>query len=283
MSEPVAADAASAFRRLCRSSPWRWESLRFAVTWQGPERTSGSPASAAPDGSGGPARPGPEGAAGSPGDGRAGFPLERVMAWLRRPDALRVERPDGRLLYSTTGINNSRDAFYVAGTRASWLLPPRLVQPVYDDAGLVRRRPEARYGDPAFGDGLWAAMLDPVELAGNAPAPTELPFSNVVEIHELRGGTEDGRAVWEAVVSPNASYHAAVPDQPLLGAGRSLVRIDAQTSVCTHVRRLEGQDAGAGRTITLLGVDEYMLDDLFVEHESVLTDVRDHIPWIVGG
>lgn len=277
MSATVPAEAAASFRRLCRSSPWRWETLRFSVAWHGP---AAAPPAAPATGAG----PAPAGTGGEPGTGqRDAAPLERVNAWLRRPDALRVESAEGQLLYSTTGINDSRDAFYVTGARASWLLPPRLVQPVYDDAGLVRRRPEARYGDPVFGDGRWAAMLDPVELAGNAPAPIELPFSSVAEIHELREAVHEGRRAWEAVVSPNASYRAAVAEQPLLAPGRSLVVIDAETSVCVHVHRLEGPDRGAGRTIRILGVDEYMLDDLFVEHESVLTDVRDHIPWIVRG
>ena len=65
-----------------------------------------------------------------------------VRAWLRRPGALRLESPDGKLLYSTTGINDSKDEFYVSSTRRSWLLPPHLVTPVYDDAGLVQRRQE---------------------------------------------------------------------------------------------------------------------------------------------
>lgn len=32
----------------------------------------------------------------------------------------------------------------------------------------------------------------------------------------------------------------------------------------------------------LLGVDEYMLDDLFEEVSMNLTDVRAHIPWELG-
>ena len=52
--------------------------------------------------------------------------------------------------HSTTGINDSRDGFYVSSTRKSWLLPPQLVTPVYDDGGLVRRRPEAAYGEPSL-------------------------------------------------------------------------------------------------------------------------------------
>lgn len=71
------------FRNLCRSSPWRWTSLRFEYLEL-------------------------------PGTGAA-----MVRAWLRRPGALRLESPDGKLLYSTTGINDSKDEFYVSSTRRS--------------------------------------------------------------------------------------------------------------------------------------------------------------------
>ena len=105
-----------------------------------------------------------------------------VRAWLRRPGALRLESVDGTLLHSTTGINDSRDGLYISATRKSWLLPAHLVTPVYDDGGLVRRRPEAAYGEPSFGNGRFAAALDPVELAGNAPVPLEFPSANAVEV-----------------------------------------------------------------------------------------------------
>ena len=45
---------------------------------------------------------------------------------------------------------------------------------------------------------------------------------------------------------------------------------------------LDGDTAGAGHWIVLLGVDEYMLDDLFEEVSMGLTDVRAHIPWDLG-
>jgi hypothetical protein len=192
-----------------------------------------------------------------------------------------VEDPDGTLLFSTTHINESRDAFYVAGTRKSWLLPPNLTNPIYDSDGLVRRRPEAAYGDPVFADPRWAAMLDPVELAGNAPVPLEFPFSNVVEIHELQHVRHEGREAVQAVVSPNTTYVAAAPGHPLLDPGTSVVRIDVQTGVCVYSESLEGPWAGRGHSMRIIAVDEYMLDDLFVERSMHLTDVRDHIPWIV--
>ena len=64
------ADQAAAFRNLCRSSPWKWQSLRFEYL----------------------DRPltGPRSRRRSPGD--------LVRAWLRRPGALRLETADGLVL-----------------------------------------------------------------------------------------------------------------------------------------------------------------------------------------
>ena len=136
------------FRNLCRSSPWKWQSLRFEYR---DEPFTDAPAT----------------------------PTRR---WFARgsagPGALRLETSDGLVLHSTTGINDSKDGLYISATRKSWLLPPQLVAPVYDDGGLVRRRPEAAYGEPGFGNGRFSAALDPVELAGNAPVPLEFPGSN---------------------------------------------------------------------------------------------------------
>jgi hypothetical protein len=238
------ADSAASFRNLCRSSPWKWQSLRFeytdsAVTGTGP-----------------------------------------VRAWLRRPGALRLESGDGTLLNSTTGINDSRDGLYISATRRSWLLPAHLVTPVYDDGGLVRRRPEAAYGEPSFGNGRFAAALDPVELAGNAPVPLEFPNANAVEILEpVHEVDHEGRRALETVVSPNPSYRPLDPEAPLCAPGRTRVRIDAGTGVCVASVPLDSESQHTGHWIRILAVDEYMLDDLFVAEPMNLTDVRAHIQW----
>lgn len=151
----AATDLTATFRNLCRSSPWKWQSLRFEY-WDEPFADTPDPAA----------------------------PL--VRAWLRRPGALRLETADGLVLHSTTGINDSKGGLYVSSTRKSWLLPPHLVAPVYDDGGLVRRRPEAAYGEPGFGNGRLSAALDPVELAGNAPVPLEFPGMNPVGVDAVR-------------------------------------------------------------------------------------------------
>ncbi|XAS67976.1 hypothetical protein V3C33_01185 [Micrococcaceae bacterium Sec5.7] len=237
------AELATTFRNLCRSSPWKWQSLRFEYQ----ERPGSGPGA--------------------------------VRAWLRRPGALRLETADGKLLHSTTGINDSRDGLYVSATRRSWLLPAHLVTPVYDDGGLVRRRPEAAYGEPSFGNGRFAAALDPVELAGNAPVPMEFPNANAVDLGPVLEVDHEGRPSLEAIVTPNPGYSAADPSAPLCQPGRTMVRIDAGTGVCVASESLDGTTSGQGHWLRILAVDEYMLDDLFVEKSMNLTDVRDHIQW----
>ncbi|QYF90940.1 hypothetical protein [Arthrobacter sp. PAMC25284] len=244
---------AAAFRNLCRSSPWKWQSLRFEYL----DRPFDGPAGTA--------------------DGAA----DLVRAWLRRPGALRLETAAGLVLHSTTGINDSRDGFYVSSTRKSWLLPPRLVNPVYDDDGLVRRRPEAAYGEPGFGNGRFAAALDPVELSGNAPVPMEFPNANPVELESISEVDHEGRPALEATISPNSSYRPGDPGAPLCRPGRTLVRIDAGTGVCVASRWLDGGTDAYGHWLRILAVDEYMLDDLFLDRSMNLTDVRRHISWDV--
>ncbi len=244
----AAADLSTVFRNLCRSSPWKWQCLRFEYRDE--------PFTDVPDPS---------------------APL--VRAWLRRPGALRLETADRLVLHSTTGINDSKDGLYVSATRRSWLLPPQLVAPVYDDGGLVRRRPEAAYGEPGFGNGRFSAALDPVELAGSAPVPIESPGTNAVEIDAVRRVDHNGRPALEATVTPTASYHPTDPAAPLCLSGSNRVRIDLETGVCVASQSLETATPDYGHWIRILAVDEYMLDDLFVAESMNLTDVRRHISW----
>lgn len=240
---------ADSFRALCRSSPWKWRSLRFQLRWL------------------------PEDAA-----------TPAVKGWIRRPLALRIEALDGTVLQSTAGLNDSKDSLFTSGSRKPWLLPPHLVTPVYQNDGLVRRRPEAQYGEPGFGlDELsaarFSAWFDPVELAGNAPVPIEFPFANVTEAEGLSIVDHEGREAVEAVLTANLSYQPSTPGAALLFAGRTAVRIDTETGVCLASQGLDGMNAGLGHWLSILAVDEYMLDDLFTKDTSLLTDVRQHIEW----
>lgn len=248
----------ASFRRLCRSSPWKWDTVRFAwESWDAQHR---------------------------PEPWAPGQPLGPVTAMIRRPAAVRVEDGQGNVLFADTGRAPSKDASFVSATRKAWLLPPKLISPVYENDGLVSRRPEAAYVIPSLPAVGWNSVLDPVELAGCAPGPADLPFPHPLIIHELvRASDSAGRDGWEAVVSPGRLYAPTVARAPLVGDGRCTVRIDLATGICTGSQWLEGPLAGRGHELRILAVDEYMIDDLFEQPEEPLTDVRKHIRWVVGG
>lgn len=150
---------------------------------------------------------------------------------------------------------------------------------MYDDAGLVRRRPEAAYGEPGFGNGRFSAALDPVELAGNTPVPLEFPGSNALDLRQVRFAEHEGRRVLEAEVTTNAAYHPGDPAAPLCLTGLSRLRVDVGTGICVSSQSLEPETAGYGHWLRIIAVDEYMLDDLFLAESMNLTDVRRHITW----
>ena len=236
------------FAALCRSSPWRWDTVRFVLSWLLPaDRT----------------------------------PTEPVRAWVRRPSDLRVETLDGAPLYAATSLQQSRDDFYVASTSTSWLLAPSLVAPVFTDTGLVERRPEAAYGDPVFGGGRWQAILDPVELAGSAPVPPYLPERRPCTVADVVRGTHHGRPVRGALVTPGPAYSPTTPGHPLAPA-RTRVLLDERTAICVRSEVLEGPLAGTGHDVRVEAVDEYFIDGLFTSVRPDLTDVSKHLPWPVA-
>lgn len=161
-------------------------------------------------------------------------------------------------------------------------MAPNLITPVYNEVGYVHRRPKAAYGEPVFGDPRWAAMLDPVELAGDAPVPYETPFANRVELDDLTEEIYEGRRVLCATAAPNISYQPFTPGRPLIGAGHTRVMVDVATAICVSTTALDGPLQGCGHRLAIKGVDEYMIDDLFNDAPPTLTDVREHIPWQVG-
>lgn len=252
------------FAALCRSSPWRWDTIRFTLQWVLPRQANATDGSEIRDVS-------------------MGAQVDRdprpVRAWVRRPKDLRVEDLDGHPLYTATDLGRSLEDFYVASRPDSWLLPPSLVAPVYRRSGLVERRPEAAYGDPVFGGGRWQAVLDPVELVGPAPAPMYLSARTptaISDIHLTRD--DDGRPVRRATVTPRINYRPLEPEHPLVPAP-TLVTVDEQTGICTATSVLEGPLEGAGHLLRIEAVDEYLLDDLFTPVSFDLTDVSRHVPW----
>ena len=105
----------------------------------------------------------------------SGFSLHEYEVLVRLSEA-----PDRRMRMSelASGIGHSRSRLTHTIARM-------------EAAGLVQRRTEAAYGEPSFGNGRLAAALDPVELAGNAPVPLELPESNPVSFPEPRDVLSD--------------------------------------------------------------------------------------------
>lgn len=220
LADPV---AAARFRRLCRSSPWRWRSLRFQLVL------------------------------------RAG--LDPVEVLVRRPLALRIVAAGGDVVYASTAARPGTGSYATTARRTSWLMAPHLVTPGRDPEGLVRRRPEAAYGEPWYDDPRLASALDPAQLAGNAPAAAELPHAEPVTIHAVRETAHEGRPAIEAVVSPGHAYRVADPAAALLGPGRSTVRIDVATGVCVVVQPED--DAAPALWLRILATDEYAGDDEF--------------------
>ena len=235
------------FAALCRSSPWRWDTVRFTLSWVS-ENTDTT------------AHP--------------------VRVWLRRPSDVRVETLQGAVLYTSTCLERSRDDFYVADTSRSWLLPPALVSPVYDDGGLVVRRPEAAYGDPIFGGGRWQAILDPVECVGPATTPPFLAEQRPSLLSSVVAGAFAKRRVWCATVEPTVRYRPVTANHPL-APGPTRIAVDTATGVCVYSHVLRGPYAGQGHRLAIEAVDEYQLDDLFTQQDFNLTDVSRHVPWPV--
>lgn len=215
------------FRALARSAPWRWTTLHLTCRWTG---------------------------------GTA------VQAVLARPDRLRVEDLDGRLLAAGTsgGLGSS------SGPR------PPAPEPRLDADGLVRSRREP-WNDgpdvPMWQDYRWVAALDPYELADGVEGEPG------ADIHDLHAVEHHGRLAWEAVLVPTPAYEPRCGCCPLLRSRESdlleglpllpvyaeahQVRLDVQTGVCVLTAELGGPSPGAGHDTALLAVDEPAPDVLF--------------------
>lgn len=242
------------FRALARSSPWRWRTVRFTVSWRGDS-------------------------------GR-----EPVRAWVRRPGRQRVETLDGRLLVAeTTDPPVTMVQLSTDGTSGPVAVPwASEVAPVLDADGLVAERPDRwqrPYSDPMFENYRWIAMLDPLELAVGSPDETGDP----VVVDEVRAVSHAGRPAWEAVLRPRPAYDptcsccalllsaeserweaddsgigpARRQDPTLEYADAHRVRLDLGTGICVLTEEIGGTRAGSGHTLHLDAVDEPMPDDLF--------------------
>ncbi|SDF40388.1 hypothetical protein SAMN05660662_2058 [Blastococcus aurantiacus] len=246
------APSADSFAALARSSPWRWSTLRFTVTWPGDRWTTGA-----------------------------------VRAWLRRPDALRVESVDGGLLRAertpapTIGILGPGGGTTRTAAWASQTDPPAL-----RPDGFVAERPDdpfVTYDDPMHDSYHWVAMLDPAELADGVDRQTG-ERTPALRVESVEAVEHAGRAAWEAVVVPEDTYEPRCGCCPLLRT-RAVdlvefedhpehllevypdafrVRLDVQTGVCVLTEEIGGLSPGKGHDLRIEAVNEPMDDALFV-------------------
>lgn len=234
--EPTAED----FRALARSSPWLWHSARFTYT------------------------------------ARRGWAAEPVRAWLRRPDALRVETLSGQLLQAgfepaTTVVVLTAEGGEPVETRAVLPVPRRR-----DDGLVVDRSMVDRFDTdaPFYRDYHWIACLDPVELADGEPERGLLGTS----IGGVRRIDRGGRPSWSATVIPGPAYEPRCACCPLLPsaiadrlegiaptdyADAHLVVLDLATGICVSTTELGGPRNGLGHEIVIGEVDE-TFDEAFL-------------------
>lgn len=268
------------FSALARSSPWRWRTVRFIARW-------------------------------TP---RSQLPRQPVRAWVRRPDALRVETLDGALVraFRSDDLSGRSSLAWLQPAGGRGLPPPEPRGPLHPDApapaldedGLVARRPpetpELRYDDPMYQDYFWVAMLDPVELADGEGRLVGDPERGAVRLDDVREAEHHGRAAWQALARPTASYdprcsccallvsaasearEAEALGRPVPGrdpdvrfAEAHRVRLDVGTGICVLTEELGGSRPGAGHDLRIEAVDESMSDDLFPE----FPDRRRRLPW----
>jgi hypothetical protein len=253
------------FAALARSSPWRWWSVRFTVSWTGAVLVGAEP----------------------------------VRAWVRRPDDLRVEALDGRLRAAGTfaPAATSVGFLHAVGPGPPPPRPPAPppwageVAPVFDADGTVAARPgpdAARYDDPMYRDYRWVAMLDPVELADGVGREIGRPGRGPVLVDDVRAVEHGGRPAWEAVLRPTWRYDprcsccpllfgavsegweeqgGAVPahlrDPRLVYPAAHRVRLDLGTGICVLTEEMDGSRAGSGHDLRVEAVDVPFPDDLF--------------------
>jgi hypothetical protein len=248
----VLSPSADSFAALARSSPWRWSTLRFAVSWPVDPWRSGA-----------------------------------VRAWLRRPDSLRVESSDGAVLRAertpppTIGILGPHGGSTRSAVWASQTGPPAL-----RPDGLVAERPDdplLTYDDPMHESYHWVAMLHPAELADGLNRGTGAP-APALRVESVAAVEHGGRAAWEAVVVPEETYEPRCGCCPLLRT-RAVdlleygdrpehlleaypdafrVRLDVHTGVCVLTEEIGGSSPGKGHDLRIEAVDEPMADELFV-------------------
>ena len=283
-------ETVEAFRRLARSSPWLWRTMR--ITHE--------------DGEGPP-----------------------VRAWIRRPDSLRVETLGGEVLEARPGDSapagsavlmvgaqgsmpesytdaTLRDAAETAltdpdhpGTGVRWWTDPLVEPPARDADGLVIDpigwQDSVAVDDAMWTNYRWVAMLNPRELADGVDG------SPAVAVDQLSAGIRDGRPTLFATVRPLTGYDPRCGCCPLLPSLQSQVAdgvvnsrgpfadahrvaVDLATGVCVAAHEIGGPRDGAGFEVHIEAVDEEYGDDLFAPTvQSRLRGLFDPLGSLVQG
>jgi hypothetical protein len=166
--------------------------------------------------------------------------VRELRAWLRRPDLLRVETPDGALLQVVRERN---------------------------------RRPDGLAFDaPMYQDYFWVAMLDPVELAADVVVddvrevehferPAWEAVLRTTPAYEPRCGCCPLLRSLEVDVREYGPRSEHVLD---VYPDAYRVRLDVGTGVCVSTAEIGGRTPGRGHDLRIEAVDEPLRDELFV-------------------
>lgn len=245
------------FRALARSSPWLWRTVRLRHE-----------------------------------DRANPWAREPVRAWIRRPQAMRVETLDGQLLQADEGTpaptnvsvflvgDRDRRGVHTEAPGVVWWTDAAAPAPRRRSDGLVAEPVHLPMhvvlDDPMWQDYRWVAMLNPRELADDHDGGPAL------EVDSIEEADRHGRRTLWATVRPRDGYDARCSCCPLLPcreaalaegfpdsagpfADAHLVALDVATGICVSTQELGGPNDGRGFEVTIEAVDEPMSDALFAE------------------
>jgi hypothetical protein len=193
------------FRALARSSPDRWTTLRFTERRRRGWTWSGP-----------------------------------VRAWLRRPDLLRVEDVEGRLLGVVREVGADHDPMWQDYRWVAELQPRELADGLGDASEAPLAVEDVREVEHA-GRPAWEALVVPTE--GYEPRCGCCPLLRSRRIDVLEWGSVDDATEYPTV---------------------HLVRLDRRTGTCVWAEALDGTFAGDTHDLRIEAVDEPMADDLFI-------------------
>jgi len=236
--------------------------------------------------------------------------LEPVRAWVRRPQAVRIERLDGQLLHAEPGVSSptagglsvSRLAGAPAGAPEAdepatpvWWTDRAAPGPARDIEGLVveplRLPPWVWVDDAMWQTYRWVAMLNPRELADSVDG------TSAVEVDASVEGVRHSRTTLWATVRPREGYDPRCSCCPLLPCREAVlaegvgdpdgsfadahrVALDVATGVCVSTREVGGPAPGRGFDVLIEAVDEPVPDDWFTPPPRASGDEGGGLGWV---